>query len=96
MCQQHILQHKIFTSYPCNSSKDTPEYSNHSANSKREQTHDYVYNHLNEKEDRVDDDTYDHATAAIGNDRDLNEYSSVGEMEKTFAVSDDYSTLDKN
>ena len=95
MCQ-HILQHKIFTSYPCNSSKDTPEYSNHSANSKRQQIHDDVYNHLNEKDDRVDDDSYDHATAAIGNDRDVNDYSSVGDMEKTFAVSDDYSTLDIN
>ena len=95
MCQ-YISQHKIFTSSPCNSSKETPEYSNHLANSKRQQIHDDVYNHLNEKDDRVDDDTYDHATAAIGNDRDLNEYSSVGDMEKEFAVSDDYSTLDKN
>lgn len=91
MCQ-HILQHKIFTSYPCNSSKETPEYSH----PKRQQTHDDVYNHLNEQDDRVDDDTYDHATAAIGHDRDLNNYSSVGDVEKTFAVSDDYSTLDKN
>ena len=95
MCQ-HILQHKIITSYPCNSSKETPEYSNHSANSKRQQIHDDVYNHLNEKDDRVDDDTYDHATAAIGHDRDLNDYSSVGEMGKEFAVSDDYSRLDKH
>nr|XP_022297563.1 uncharacterized protein LOC111106959 [Crassostrea virginica] len=88
------VPHKIFTSYPCNSSKETPEYSH----PKRQQTHDDVYNHLNEQDDRVDDDTYmyDHATAAIRHDRDLNDYSSVWDVEKTFAVSDDYSTLDKN
>ena len=88
----YILQQKASSSSTYNSSKEIPEYSNHLGNAKKRD----VYNHLNEKDDSVDDDTYDHASAAIEHERDSNDYSSVDDIEKKTAVSDNYFTLEKN
>nr|XP_022301262.1 uncharacterized protein LOC111109445 isoform X2 [Crassostrea virginica] len=87
------VQQKAISSSTYNNSKEIPEYSNHSGNAKKQ---DDVYNHLNEKDDSVDDDTYDHASAAIKHERDSNDYSSVDDIEKKTAVSDNYFTLEKN
>nr|XP_022296134.1 uncharacterized protein LOC111105927 [Crassostrea virginica] len=87
------VQQKAISSSKHNNSKEIPEYSNHSGNAKKQ---DDVYNHLNEKDDSVDDDTYDHASAAIEHEGDANDYSSVDDIEKKTAVSDNYFTLEKN